>query len=355
MLTIESASKADLNEHCEGPSTYETYTIGECVLISSSDKSLGYKQWTLATPVPVPTGLPTLRPVVVTTPNAPVSPSTNKPVAPGSPTVMPVVVTTNKPVAPGSPTLTPVVVTTTNKPVAPGSPTLTPVTADISSSSTSKDKSDSKACFAGTETVLLESGESRPISLIAVGDRVLAADASRRLLFTEVIFVPHRANKKNAIFTHITTALGKDLKLTGSHILPAGDCDPSLPFPHVYASEVTVGNCILTVSGIEKVVSVEVTPGLGLYTVITKEQYVVVNGIIASPFAFNHFLGNSYYNIHRLVHTFYPGILRSPLLHTINEVSLLVVSCSEYVSKYELCSASFLIAIVPSCVLCAVQ
>ena len=198
-----------------------------------------------------------------------------------------------------------------------------PVTADISSSSTSKDKSDSKACFAGTETVLLESGESRSISLIAVGDRVLAADAGRRLLFSEVIFVPHRANKEHAIFTHITTALGRDLKLTDSHILPAGDCDSSSPFPHVYASEVTVGNCIQTMSGIEKVVSVEVAPGLGLYTVVTKEQYVVVNGIIASPFAFNHVLGNSYYNIHRFIHSFYPDILRSPLLHSINEVGVL--------------------------------
>ena len=297
-MTVEKKSRpeTEFNYDCQGPSTFETYTLGDCIRRSS-----GYVQFSLATSVPVPTGTPTQMPVVLTTPFAPGSSPTVKPVAPGSPTQMPVVLTT---------------------PFAPGSPTVMPVPADVTSSSKSNDKSDSKACFAGTETVALESGEIKSISGVVVGDRVLAADARRQPLFAEFIFVPHGANEEEAFFTHITTALGRDIKLTASHILPAGDCDSQSPLPHVYASEVTVGSCILTVSGVEKVSAVGAVPGLGLYTIITKEQYVVVNGIIASPFAFSHVLGNCYYNIHRLVHAFFPSTLRSPLLHSINEVGV---------------------------------
>jgi Hint module len=149
-----------------------------------------------------------------------------------------------------------------------------------------------KSCFAGLETVLLESGEVKVISAVRVGDRVLAADADRRFLFSEVVFIPHGANTDKALFTHITTTDGKDLKMTGSHILPAGHCDSHSPLQHVSASMVKTGDCVMTLSGMEKVSAVKMVKGQGLYTIITKDQYVVVNGIIASPFAYNHMMAN---------------------------------------------------------------
>jgi Hint module len=42
------------------------------------------------------------------------------------------------------------------------------------------------SCFAGSETLLLESGRSKPISEINVGDRILAADSMGRTSFSEV-------------------------------------------------------------------------------------------------------------------------------------------------------------------------
>ena len=42
------------------------------------------------------------------------------------------------------------------------------------------------SCFAGSETLLLESGRSKPISEINVGDRILAADSTGRTAFSEV-------------------------------------------------------------------------------------------------------------------------------------------------------------------------
>jgi hypothetical protein len=155
---------------------------------------------------------------------------------------------------------------------------------------------------------------------VRAGDRVLAADSSRRTLFSDVVFVPHGANTDKALFTHIATTQGRDIKMTRSHILPAGACTSASPLPDVYASTVTVGDCIMTVSGMEKVSAVQTVQGQGVYTIVTKEAYVVVNGIIASPFAFNHMAANLFYNMHRFIYACVPGLLNSPLLRSANEV-----------------------------------
>ena len=196
---------------------------------------------------------------------------------------------------------------------------------EVYSSSSSSTSSKStfgklKACFAGSETLSLESGEVRAISDVRVGDRVLAADAGGRTSYSDVVFVPHRANSDDALFTHITTASGRDIKMTPSHIILAGPCHSSASLPLTYASSVSVGDCVMTVSGEDMVSTVETVQGKGLYTVVTKEEYVVVNGIIASPFAANHMLANLFYNIHRFVYSSAPSFLTHPALQYTNEV-----------------------------------
>jgi hypothetical protein len=79
----------------------------------------------------------------------------------------------------------------------------------------------------------------------------------------------------------------------------------------------------MTVSGEEKVTSVERVWGEGVYTVVTNGEYVVVNGIIASPFGVNHMMGNLYYNVHRMVYASAPALLKLYWLSNANEVSLL--------------------------------
>jgi Hint module len=195
-----------------------------------------------------------------------------------------------------------------------GSGSITPATTSSSSSNSLK------ACFAGSETVTLLSGEVISISEVRVGDRVLAADSARQTVFSEVVYVPHGANADKTVFTHITTTQGRDIKMTHSHILPAGACGSTSPLPDVYASSVTVGDCIMTVSGMQEVSAVETVQGQGLYTIVTKEEYVVVNGIIASPFAYNHMLANCYYNIHRFFYALLPGLSGYPLIGSAYEV-----------------------------------
>jgi predicted extracellular nuclease len=182
------------------------------------------------------------------------------------------------------------------------------------------------------------------ISEVRAGDRVLAADASRQTLFSEVVFVPHTWNADKAIFTHITTTQGRDIKMTHSHILPAGACESTTPLPDIYASSVTVGDCVMTVSGMEEVSAVEMVQGQGLYTIVTKDEYVVVNGIIASPFAFNHMVANFYYNIHRFLYMRVPRLLNSPLVHSASEVlhiAHLLCSCTHSVFCLLSTSSSF--------------
>lgn len=183
-----------------------------------------------------------------------------------------------------------------------------------------------KDCFAGSETVRLEAGQDRLISHINAGDRVLAADAAGKMSFSEVVFVPHKANKDTAAFVHITTASGRDIKMTNSHVLPAGACGNYSPLPLKYASQVTVNDCIMTSTGEEKVSSVGMALAEGAYTLVVYDEFIIVNGIVASPFAYNHIAGNLYYHIHRFLYSVTPWLLSSPLLRSSNEVRLITPS-----------------------------
>ena len=176
-------------------------------------------------------------------------------------------------------------------------------------------------CFAGSETVRLESGEDRQISQIMAGDSVLSADAAGKTSFSEVVFVPHSPNKVTAAFIHITTTSGRDIKMTKSHVLPAGACGSSSPLRLKYASQVLVNDCVMTVTGEETVTTVQTILAEGLYTIVTKEEFIVVSGIISSPFAHNHIAANLFYHVHRFLYTAAPQLLLSPLLRSANEVS----------------------------------
>jgi hypothetical protein len=160
--------------------------------------------------------------------------------------------------------------------------------------------SSSKSCFAGSETVTMESGEVKAISEVARGDRVLAADANGNTKFSTVVAVPHAANNDAAVFTHITAASGADIKMTEDHLLMVSPaCSGSAEL--MAASSVEAGMCVMTTKAMEKVASVESVNGNGLYTIVTEEEMVVVNGFVASPFATNHAAANAFYNVVRML------------------------------------------------------
>ena len=176
----------------------------------------------------------------------------------------------------------------------------TPVVASPVSSPTS---SSNAACFAGTELVTVESGETKSLAQVKVGDRVLAVNNKGEQVFSDVVFLPHGANQERTTFTVVTTESGRDLKMTANHILPAGACATPSALSVIAASQVKVGDCVQTVSGREQVVSVKNVEGKGIYTLIAMEELIVVNGIVATPFGgVNPTLANIYYNLHRLAY-----------------------------------------------------
>ena len=184
---------------------------------------------------------------------------------------------------------------------AQAAPAATPGTSPVSSPTSSS----TSACFAGTESVTLESGETKSLTQVKVGDRVLTMNAkSGKMMFSDVVFLPHGSNTKSTTFVKITTVSGRDLKMTMNHVLPVGTCDTKQSLSYVSASEIVVGVCVETVHGREAIVSVESIEGKGIYTMIAMEELLVINGIIATPFGgINPTLANMYYNLHRLVYS----------------------------------------------------
>jgi len=168
----------------------------------------------------------------------------------------------------------------------------------------------SSSCFAGSESVQLESGATVPIADVRVGDKVLAySSAGQTTVFSDVVAVPHAPNNVQADFQHIVLASGADIKMTADHLLPSGSCSlASLPLAR--AADVQVGNCVQTTEGQSTVVSNSVVTGNGVYTIVTeKADYVVVNGVVASPFAVNHAVANFVYGFHRMVYGIAPKMV----------------------------------------------
>ena len=149
----------------------------------------------------------------------------------------------------------------------------------------------------------LEYGYTKAMADVQVGDRVLTVNAKGKQVFSDVVYLPHSRNGQRTTFAQVTTESGRDLKMTWNHMLPAGACALST-LPLVAAAQVVVGDCVQTVSGREKVMSVDKVEGKGIYTVIAMEELIVVNGIVATPYGgINPTLANWYYNLYRLVYT----------------------------------------------------
>jgi hypothetical protein len=175
---------------------------------------------------------------------------------------------------------------------------------------------------------MLESGESIPISAVRVGDVILAADDKGRTTFSEVIAAPHsEVQESSYLFTRIVTATGEDIKVTTGHIIPVVvncDADQTVeqiggnrrPIKYLEASEVRVGMCVLRTtrspenqeawvpSVLDPVAFIEQdVVGRGLYTVIADEPFIVVNGLVTSPFAGSHEAGDTFFWYYRWLYS----------------------------------------------------
>jgi hypothetical protein len=186
----------------------------------------------------------------------------------------------------------------------------------IGATAASSSSSSSSSCFAGSETVQLASGVVLPISEVRTGDVILSADRDGNTKFSEVIAVPHDRNSDVATFTRLATLAGADIKITADHlVMVEPTCTVSGAPVLMTAEDVKTGMCLLSVvAGLDEVVSTSSVTGSGVYTVVTNEEMVVVNGFVASPFAVNHAVANAYYNVVRAVSSVVPGLMGSSLM-----------------------------------------
>jgi hypothetical protein len=216
------------------------------------------------------------------------------------------------------------------------------ITSSTSAPSKAPTKSSKKkaSCFAGTELIRLQSGESKAIKDVVVGDQVLSyarggskydsssssSSSSPVLEYSTVIAVPHeRDNHIEADFMQLKLLSGKDIMLTPEHILMVSpNCRKTNSYDDsklLMASQIQVGMC-LHVASIDAhhesredslVIMgpvVEIIPtlaGVGVYTIVTNNEFIVVNDIIASPFAISHTVAHAYYNVFRFLYAYFPA------------------------------------------------
>ena len=106
-----------------------------------------------------------------------------------------------------------------------------------------------------------------------------------------MIFNPHPFNNITKLFDEVITVNGKVVRLTRNHLLPL--CNGGL----VTARSLQPGDCVMTADGEEKVAKTtqNVEAG-GIYTAVTENEFLVVDGVVASPFALAHGIAHSLFD-----------------------------------------------------------
>ncbi len=177
-----------------------------------------------------------------------------------------------------------------------------------------------KHCFAGSETLITLDGRTKMIQDIVLGDKILVMSMDKKsFMYSPVVAIPHDRNNDDGLLIVITTESNKDIKITPDHLIVGGKCEKKLKL--VYADFIRVNDCVQTIDGIEIVKSIEKIYRKGLYTVVPLENsYIVVNGILASPFAINHELANNYYNLYRFLYKIFPKLISHHIISKATEI-----------------------------------
>jgi len=102
------------------------------------------------------------------------------------------------------------------------------------------------------------------------------------------------------------------VKATPTHLLKG--CDGSL----VQAKS---ASCLRTVDGNEAVASIKTFESRGVYSAVTLDnEYLVVDAVVASPFAMAHGFVNTYYGLHRAIYKLSPSLMKLPSIVSANSL-----------------------------------
>jgi hypothetical protein len=106
-----------------------------------------------------------------------------------------------------------------------------------------------------------------------------------------VLFIPHPTNGLVRQFDEVTLANGMVVRMTRNHLVLL--CDGSL----VTARSLKEGDCLMTKDGMSKVAkTTKNVEASGIYTAVTENEFLVVDGIVASPFALAHGIAHALFD-----------------------------------------------------------
>ncbi|CAD5220769.1 unnamed protein product [Bursaphelenchus xylophilus] len=139
-------------------------------------------------------------------------------------------------------------------------------------------------CFSGDMLVETPSGHKR-MDELEVGDLVMSMDGAL-ITYSKVVMFLHRKEKEDALYRHIRTSNGRDLKITPYHLMYTTKCKAGDRLRLVKAADIVIGDCIhyKGSQGLRssKVVSIKDVNGNGIYAPLTANGDMFVNNILVS-------------------------------------------------------------------------
>lgn len=183
-------------------------------------------------------------------------------------------------------------------------------------------KSKGPGCVSGDSVIYLENGETKQIQDAKLGDKILSYNLKKNeYAYSPIVAIPHEKNNQLDNFIELKTSGDKTIKMTEKHLLPVLKKSAS-SFKLLCADEIEIGDTIITKEGNETVKSLMKVELEGVYTVVTLEEYIVVDNIVASPFFENfHLAGNIYYSLFRTLYNISPNTIKSNMYEKFNESS----------------------------------
>lgn len=145
-------------------------------------------------------------------------------------------------------------------------------------------------CFSGSSTVLTSTGETRLLSELKIGERVLSMDSNGKTVFSEVYMFLDRNTDQTREFIKIETDGGASITATPSHLIYVWHtASSSETAQYKFAGNIQIDDFVLVnVNGIlepRKVQRIESEIHRGVYAPLTYDGTIIVNSISASCYA----------------------------------------------------------------------
>lgn len=175
-------------------------------------------------------------------------------------------------------------------------------------------------CFPNNAKVRLEeNNQELEIVELKIGDKILSYNSKKKEYeYSPVIFIPHEKTSEKYQFLKIKIDNDISIIMTENHFIPT-DVDTIKR-----ASELKIGDILQIINSssnpsLRSIQYIEKVNENGLCTVITENEYIVVNNIVVSSFAgsMSHPMQNYFSNILRYLYYIHPGINKSPIINKI--------------------------------------